>query len=141
MLLVLHGIFFAVGSFDAGVGALIQSGPPTLNSWFGLIHFETLVFVIGTAIFTVAMVKERSEREHKTAAQIDPLTGVATRRAFLENAEELLDHCLQTDAPLSLIVFDLDRFKEINDGYGHAMGDRVLEQFGNTAKGRCAPAI
>ena len=135
VLLVLHGIFFAVGSFVAGVGVLIHSGAPTLNSWFGLIHFETLAFIVGTAIFTVAMVKERSEREHKTAAQIDPLTGVATRRAFLENAKRLLDHCLQTDSPLALIVLDLDRFKDINDGYGHAMGDRVLEQFGATAKG------
>jgi diguanylate cyclase (GGDEF)-like protein len=130
VLLVLHGSFFAVGAVLAASGQIAAAGPGTLDSWFGMIHFETLAFVVGTAIFAVAMVKEQQEMEQKTAARVDPLTGVANRRAFLENAEALLRRSLASGEPLALIVFDLDRFKSINDRYGHAMGDRVLEQFG-----------
>ncbi len=134
VLLSLHGSFFAIGAVLAGLGRLAPTNPPTLGSWFGLIHFETLAFVIGTAIFAVAMVKEQREIEHKTAARIDPLTGVANRRAFLESADALLARSAGTGEPLSLIVFDLDRFKSINDDFGHAMGDRVLERFGQATR-------
>ena len=134
VLLVLHGSFFAVGAVLAANGEIASARPTTLDSWFGLIHFETLAFVVGTAIFAVAMVKEQREMEQKTAARVDPLTGVANRRAFLENAEGLLQRSLASGKPLALIVFDLDRFKSINDNHGHAMGDKVLEQFGEATR-------
>jgi diguanylate cyclase (GGDEF)-like protein len=134
VLLVLHGAFFVAGALLAATGRLGAGYPPAFDSWMGLIHFETLAFVVGTAIFAVAMVKEQQEMEQKTAARVDSLTGVASRRAFLENAGALIDRSSFDHKPLSLIVFDLDRFKTINDNYGHAMGDRVLEQFGEIAR-------
>ena len=134
VLLVLHGSFFAVGAVLAANGQIASAPPTTLDSWFGMIHFETLAFVVGTAIFAVAMVKEQREMEQKTAARVDPLTGVANRRAFLESAEALLRRSLASGEPLALIVFDLDRFKSINDNHGHAMGDKVLEQFGEATR-------
>ncbi len=135
VLLMIHTVFFAAGSILASVNGFSAAEATRLDSWFGLIHFETLAFVVGTAIFAVAMVKEKRELEQMTAARIDPLTGVLNRRAFLETATALLNRHLVTDAPLSLIVFDLDRFKSINDGFGHAAGDRVLEHFGRAARG------
>lgn len=135
VLLVLHGTFFAAGAVLAATGGLGAGYPPAFDSWLGLIHFETLAFVIGTAIFAVAMVKEQREMEQMTAARVDPLTGVANRRAFLENAGLLLERAAGEGKPLSLVVFDLDRFKVINDTYGHAMGDRVLEAFGDIVQG------
>lgn len=134
VLLVLHGSFFAIGAAMAATGHLASAGPPTLDSWFGLIHFETLAFVVGTAIFAVALVKEQGELKQKTAASVDSLTGVSTRGAFLETAAALLQRNHIAGESLSLIVFDLDRFKLINDTYGHAMGDRVLVQFGDAAR-------
>lgn len=134
VLLLLHGLFFAAGAFVAAMGTLSMSNL-SMNSWFGLIHFETLFFVVGTAIFTVAMVKEQSELVHMTAASVDPLTGVATRRAFMSRAASLLADARSDGEPISLVVFDLDHFKSINDTFGHAMGDRVLERFGETARG------
>ena len=50
--------------------------------WLQFVHFETLAFVIGTSIFTVAMAREKSEMLQRIAATTDALTGVATRRAF-----------------------------------------------------------
>ena len=135
IVLMIHGLFFATGSVTAALAGVSGTGGLSLESWFGLIHFETLAFVVGTAIFAVAMVKEKRELEQMTAARIDPLTGVLNRRAFLETASALLDRHRANGAPLSLVVFDLDRFKAINDGFGHAAGDRVLEVFGRAARG------
>ncbi len=105
-----------------------------LESWFGLIHFESIVFSVGTAVFVVAFIRERGEARQRTAAETDPLTGVSTRRALLEQAEEALRECQATDEPLSLVVFDLDRFKSINDRFGHPVGDAVLMRFGDTVR-------
>ena len=67
---------------------------------------------------------------HKIDATTDALTGVATRRAFYEDAERILAASRETGMSVSVILFDLDRFKAINDTYGHGPGDEVLRVFG-----------
>ena len=59
----------------------------------------------------------------------DPLTGVANRRGFFETATRLLVRARFARQPTALIMFDLDRFKSINDKYGHQTGDEVLIVF------------
>ncbi len=59
-------------------------------------------------------------------ARTDELTGISNRRDFLERARKVLLQCGQKGQPFSLIMFDLDDFKQINDTYGHAVGDEVL---------------
>ena len=133
-LLALHGTLSAIGSVEAATGGLAATGPATMVIWLQFVHFETLAFVIGTSIFTVAMARERSELLHKIAATTDALTGVATRRAFYDAAEEILSISRENDSPLAVIVFDLDGFKAINDTFGHGHGDEVLKVFGDVAK-------
>jgi diguanylate cyclase (GGDEF)-like protein len=79
------------------------------------------------------LAKERAELEHKVAATTDPLTGIANRRAFLEGAQRSLQQRSRMPQPVSVLLFDLDRFKSINDRYGHAAGDRVLRAFADVA--------
>ncbi|SRR5450830_153336 len=62
-------------------------------------------------------------------ATIDELTRIANRRGFEAMAEQTLGLCLRLDKPVSLFYFDLDLFKQINDQYGHAEGDRALQDF------------
>jgi diguanylate cyclase (GGDEF)-like protein len=60
----------------------------------------------------------------------DPLTGLGNHRAFHEELDRQVAASLRYDVPLSLMLVDLDEFKAINDGRGHAAGDRVLHGFG-----------
>ena len=55
-----------------------------------MLSFEALLFTISIAFILLAMAKERTEQRHKTAALVDPLTGIANRRAFLQDGEAQL---------------------------------------------------
>lgn len=66
------------------------------------------------------------EMELRTIAHLDQLTGVQMRRPWLMEAAKELERFKRYDRPFSLIVFDIDHFKQVNDTFGHAAGDAVL---------------
>ena len=107
-----------------------------LSGTFALMAFGTLLYTITMAFVLLAMTKERGELRHKTAALIDPLTGLANRRAFLESGIACRP---RHGAPLSVLLADLDRFKTVNDRFGHAVGDRVLQVFASTVERMLRP--
>ena len=104
--------------------------------WLTVLSFEALLFTISIAFILLAMAKERTEYRHKTAALIDPLTGIANRRAFLQDGEAQLKRQAADPRPIAVMLLDLDNFKSINDRFGHAIGDRVLQLFAKVA-GNC----
>jgi diguanylate cyclase (GGDEF)-like protein len=104
------------------------------SAWLNVLSFEAFLMTIATAFILLAMSKERTELRHKTAAMIDPLTGLLNRRAFLQDAEALLQRQIERDRPIGVLLIDLDHFKSINDRFGHAVGDRVLQTFAKTAQ-------
>ena len=110
--------------------------PPGASSdqWFALIVLQTLLYVVGTAFIVVIMTKERVALGHKAAAMTDPLTGLFNRRAFFEAGQQLITRQAKTNAPVSVLVFDLDHFKSINDRFGHAVGDDALRLFAAMAR-------
>ncbi|MGC1776676.1 MAG: GGDEF domain-containing protein [Xanthobacteraceae bacterium] len=131
-LIILAGVHEAallIGIYSTFSGATGRTTLPPLASLFGFIYFESIVFALGTSAFVFALVKERNEAVSMKAARIDPLTGIANRAAFLDGAVRLLERCRHDEAPVSVMMFDLDRFKTINDRHGHAIGDAVLRQF------------
>jgi diguanylate cyclase (GGDEF)-like protein len=103
--------------------------------WITVLSFEALLFTIAIAFILLAMAKERTEYRHKTDSLIDPLTGIANRRAFLQDAEAQLKRQATEPRPMAVLLLDLDNFKSINDRFGHAIGDRVLQMFAEVGSG------
>ena len=95
--------FDARGTFDAGGN---------------LIYFDTIVQDITNRI------KAKEELEH--LARTDSLTGLCNRQYLMERLEDEMSRTRRYKRPLSLIMLDIDHFKEINDDYGHLAGDAVL---------------
>ena len=67
-------------------------------------------------------------------ANIDSLTGALSRRKFLDMADHELARCVRYALPLVVLMLDLDHFKGINDKFGHAVGDAVLQSFVHTVR-------
>ncbi|MFC6788354.1 diguanylate cyclase [Methylobacterium komagatae] len=99
--------------------------------WVGVLCLAAMLFSIASAFTFIGLVKERAERMQSVAARTDSLTGIANRRAFVEVAE----HLIATRSDTALLLFDLDRFKAINDRYGHEVGDAVIVGFCTLAAG------
>lgn len=97
--------------------------------WFAVVGIEPVLFIIAIGLCLIALVKERVELTVRQAAGSAPLTGIANRRAFLEQAENLAATVRKTASSGAMLVFDLDHFKRINDTYGHGAGDQVLILF------------
>ena len=100
---------------------------------FALLAFGTLLFTVVLAFLQLNMTKEQTELGHKINSLVDPLSGVANRRAFIDGATKLLASQNIEREPLAMLLFDLDHFKQINDRFGHAVGDAVLQTFAATA--------
>ncbi|MBB1443030.1 sensor domain-containing diguanylate cyclase [Pseudoalteromonas sp. SG43-3] len=81
-------------------------------------------------------VTERAEREQQTRfeADHDPLTGLLNRRAGEKRLKKALRECIKHNEHLVLMMIDLDKFKPINDTYGHEAGDKVLIEIAHRFK-------
>ncbi len=71
--------------------------------------------------------RKRLELELTKQAHLDYLTGLSNRRHFMEQADVELSRAIRYDTPLSLLMLDIDFFKNVNDTYGHQVGDTVLQ--------------
>jgi diguanylate cyclase (GGDEF)-like protein len=134
-MLFAHGALFLLRT---PLVAVLPWSPTTNNIfgsvWLTILSFEALLFTISIAFILLAMAKERTELRHRTAAMVDPLTGIANRRAFLHDAGQLALRHRSNPRPTAVLLVDLDHFKSINDRFGHALGDRVLEIFTAAAR-------
>ena len=97
--------------------------------WQTVFAIETMIYTVGTAIIVLLMVKDRHVHFYRKAATTDHLTGLLNRGAFLEAARRMHSAQSARGEPVTLLMFDLDKFKSINDRFGHAVGDSALKTF------------
>ena len=105
----------------------IDPGPIGVSRWI-----STVGLVAGSAL-VVHLLSQRIGRlvaELQIAARTDGLTGLANRRAFEEHFQREVDRANRTRRPFALLLADVDRFKEVNDRYGHLAGDAALSELG-----------
>lgn len=94
--------------------------------------FERISFAANLA--AIAIENRNAHMELERQAYCDYLTGLANRRHFIELAEAELSRFNRYEEELSLFMFDIDRFKQVNDAHGHNVGDRVLQKIGDTCR-------
>ena len=138
MVLLHAGFLLSRIPFADVLAASAATGHPQ-SAFVPVIAFQALFVTLCLPFLRVAMSKERAELEQRKAALTDPLTGIANRRAFFDRGAPLLAWAQADRRSAALLLFDLDRFKEVNDTAGHQGGDRVLKAFCDLVGGAIGP--
>ncbi len=111
----------------------VLTAPP--KNWAEDVNSITvLVGLTGIGAISLTLHHARAARLHRDEANTDALTGVYNRRALFDRFPETAPA-----AGLSVVMFDLDHFKQINDQLGHAKGDEVLQQFADVMRSQLRP--
>src|SRR5210317_221800 len=129
---VIFIIVFALTQAVSAGFAYLQG--PTGDTVFADIfaHFEFLTLPAGymtMSMFIILMMASDISAKMKKLATRDQLTGLLNRRGFKEYGERVFSAAKRSGSPLSVIMTDIDRFKNINDKFGHAAGDAALVRF------------
>lgn len=90
---------------------------------------EPIICLVTMAFATLMLVSETITSELRTLAEIDPLTSTFNRRSFLTLFDKAISSANRRESALSVLLIDLDHFKQINDSFGHRSGDEVLCHF------------
>lgn len=110
---------------------------------FSLIYMPVLTFSLyiswsstlkSRIVFLQHTLNEYNRQAFENLAHTDSLTGLNNRRCFEYLAQQLLQQHSDQPVPISLLVFDVDHFKQINDRYGHDIGDQVLQLIAQTTR-------
>lgn len=120
---------FAACQSAAGLVALSQGATlnPDIVSIYAAINFVAMpACFLGMGMFAVFILAADLAQEMRELASIDSLTGLANRRGINEVGARAWASAQRAGQPVSILLADLDGFKQINDDYGHAAGDAVL---------------
>ena len=114
--------------------ALVLSGGVYLDRHI-LFYLRQMVDILASKIKALRLFNEALEK-----SMFDPLTNLYTRSAALYRLNELLANASRTKKDIGVLMIDLDKFKAINDTYGHQIGDRVLEYVAHQVRSRLRPS-
>jgi len=125
---VMHGCVLALPIL---LGSVLRPHDETFTSsiWVTAFSVELVLYAIGTVFVIFMLVSDRAVTVHKTAASVDPLSGMLNRRGFSEASNRLIERESAAGRPVTVMIFDIDHFKGINDRFGHPAGDEILKLF------------
>lgn len=128
---VLHGIVLMLPIVIGDALHPYEFGLSGKSIWIAIFAIELVLYSMVTAFIIFMLVSERAVIAHKTAASIDPLTGLLNRRGFSEATSRMIEREEKAGRPVTVLIFDIDHFKSINDRFGHPTGDEILKMFSN----------
>jgi diguanylate cyclase (GGDEF)-like protein len=99
-------------------------------AWWLRVVFSAAVLPLSWVLFFLAATMSRRRQELETLVRTDMLTGLANRREFMTRLARESHRQARSGRPLSVVMFDVDHFKHVNDTWGHPMGDQVLARLG-----------
>lgn len=125
-------IFISISRILMDLGAF--STIPLLSSATGnlLVCISFYVLMIINGIGLLFLIKENDDIELIKSANKDSLTGILNRKHLIEECEKAIELHKRKKMPISILVLDIDHFKQVNDHYGHMIGDKVLINFSDT---------
>jgi diguanylate cyclase (GGDEF)-like protein len=125
---VMHGCVLAL---PIVLGSLLRPHDETFTSsiWVTAFSIELVLYAIGTVFVIFMLVSDRAVTVHKTAASVDPLSGMLNRRGFSEASNRVIEREAAAGRAVTVMIFDIDHFKSINDRFGHPAGDEILKLF------------
>ncbi len=115
-------VWLWIGKLDAQAVPALLDAAAVVQGW--------ILLSLILSVITVSAVAYKLVRPISTSANTDVLTGLLNRRAYLSAAAAAIAYCRSHGQPIALLSMDLDKFKPINDTYGHAAGDDVLRVVG-----------
>lgn len=104
-----------------------------MPTWWAVwvrVLFVMAAILMSLVLFCLAVAVQRRRAELETLVRTDALTGLANRREFMTRLERESHRQVRSGRPLSIVLFDVDHFKQVNDRWGHPMGDEVLARIG-----------
>src|SRR3954454_4819486 len=125
---VLHGFVLMLPIL---LGDLLRAHDDKFSAsvWVTMFSIELVLYAVGTVFVIFMLVSERAVSAHKTAASMDPLPGMFNRRGFAEACSRVIEREANAGRPVTVMIFDIDHFKGINDRFGHPAGDEILKLF------------
>jgi len=108
-----------------------------LHTWWAVwvrVLFVLAAVPMSLVLFCLAAAVQRRRAELETLGRTDALTGLANRREFMTQLEREAHRQARSGRPMSLVLFDVDHFKQVNDRWGHPVGDQVLSRIGALLK-------
>jgi diguanylate cyclase (GGDEF)-like protein len=126
------GFALSLGSATASLVTGLLSRPG-VGEGVKLWNFAVELGVYASQAWLLSALHARMEREGRLA-RTDEVTHIANRRAFEEAADRELERARRQGRPVTLAYLDVDDFKRLNDRYGHAAGDEVLERVGEALR-------
>lgn len=128
-----HALFYAARAFVLpwvvpvfGASALSISSKITM--------YEGVLYSVVLPMTLLRLTREEVHGELLQESRTDYLTRLGNRRLFFEEGERIINDCAIRRRPVTLLAFDLDHFKKINDRYGHKTGDEVLRSFAGVVR-------
>jgi diguanylate cyclase (GGDEF)-like protein len=126
---MLHGMVLMMPILISDL--LHPQGGGLSGMWVAAFAIELVLYAVGTVFIIFMLVSERTVSTHKLAASVDPLTGLLNRRGFSEATARMIEREAKAGRSITVMIFDIDHFKSVNDTYGHAAGDEILKVFAN----------